>query len=58
MSILALLPIGQDQMRNLKDHLCLEILPSVEIFLDVDDLDSGNGAEHLDKAQKVRTRKT
>ena len=38
---------GQDQMRVVKQRL-LEMLPDVKVFLDVDDLKEGRGAEDVD----------
>ena len=38
---------GQDQMRVVKQRL-LEMLPDASIFLDVDDLAEGKGAEYVD----------
>jgi len=38
---------GQDQMRVLKQKL-LEMMPEIMVFLDVDDLTSGKGAEFVD----------
>ena len=38
---------GQDQMRIVKQRL-LEMLPDAKVFLDVDDLAEGKGAEYVD----------
>ena len=38
---------GQDQMRIVKQRL-LEMLPDARVFLDVDDLKEGKGAEYVD----------
>ena len=38
---------GQDQMRIIKQRL-LEMLPDIRVFLDVDDLREGKGAEYVD----------
>ena len=38
---------GQDQMRIVKQRL-LEMLPDIRVFLDVDDLKEGKGAEYVD----------
>ena len=38
---------GQDHMRIVKQRL-LEMLPDIRVFLDVDDLKEGKGAEYVD----------
>ena len=38
---------GQDQMRIVKQRL-VEMLPDIRVFLDVDDLKEGKGAEYVD----------
>jgi len=38
---------GQDQMRVVKTRL-LEMMPDAKVFLDVDDLTEGKGAEFVD----------
>jgi hypothetical protein len=43
---------GQDQMRIVKQRL-REMLPDAEIFLDVDDLTKGRGAEYVDASSLV-----
>ena len=43
---------GQDQMRIVKSKL-LEMMPDVRVFLDVDDLKEGRGAEYLDRSMAV-----
>jgi len=43
---------GQDQMRVVKQRL-LEMLPDVRVFLDVDDLKTGRGAEYVDISNSV-----
>ena len=41
---------GQDQMRVVKQRL-IEMLPDAAVFLDVDDLAEGKGAEYVDVSQ-------
>jgi hypothetical protein len=41
---------GQDQMRVVKQRL-LEMLPDAQVFLDVDDLQEGRGAEYVDRCE-------
>ena len=43
---------GQDQMRIIKQRL-LEMLPDIKVFLDVDDMQFGRGAEYLDASAVV-----
>jgi len=43
---------GQDVMRILKLRLC-ELIPGLSVFLDVDDLEEGNGANALDSSSLV-----
>ena len=43
---------GQDQMRIIKQRL-LEMIPELRVFLDVDDMKEGRGAEYLDRSQLV-----
>ena len=43
---------GQDQMRVVKQRL-LEMLPDARIFLDVDDLQEGRGAEYVDCSETI-----
>lgn len=43
---------GQDQMRIVKDRLCV-LLPELVVFLDVDDLTHGSGAEFVDRSRVV-----
>ena len=46
---------GQDQMRILKQRL-MELIPELRIFLDVDDLREGRGAESVDESQVAISR--
>lgn len=43
---------GQDQMRVVKQRL-IEMLPDLHVFLDVDDLAEGRGAEYVDRSSTV-----
>ena len=43
---------GQDQMRIVKQRV-LEMLPGAKVFLDVDDLKEGRGAEYVDRSNVV-----
>ena len=43
---------GQDQMRIVKQQL-LEMMPDLSVFLDVDDLKEGRGAEYVDASSSV-----
>ena len=43
---------GQDQMRIVKQRL-LELVPALAVFLDVDDLKEGRGAEYVDRSNVV-----
>ena len=43
---------GQDQMRVIKQRL-MEMVPNLVVFLDVDDLTDGKGAEYVDKSEAV-----
>ena len=43
---------GQDPMRLVKDHLVNQLLPDkIEVFLDLDNLDQGRGAEDVARSQ-------
>ena len=43
---------GQDQMRIVKQRM-KEMLPDAQIFLDVDDLKEGRGAEYVDQSAVI-----
>jgi len=43
---------GQDQCRIIKQRL-LELMPMVKVFLDVDDLKEGKGAEYVDRSHLI-----
>jgi hypothetical protein len=45
-------PLGQDVCKLIKQR-CREICPSLRVFLDVDDLVSGYGAEIVDKSRSI-----
>ena len=43
---------GQDPMRLVKERLITGLLPgTIEVFLDVDNLDTGRGTEYVDRSQ-------
>ena len=44
--------LGQDRMRVIKDRLAI-LVPDLRVFLDVDDLEEGGGAEDLVHASRV-----
>ena len=45
-------PLGQDVCKLIKQR-CREICPSMHVFLDVEDLISGYGAEIVDKSRSI-----